>query len=216
MISGARRTPSRTVSTPTPLGPPNLWALNDIMSTSGVIVRRSSQHAACTASVCNSACRGQLANEPGDGGEIGDRADLVVDRHHADDRDIGPERRGEIVEVDLPAGVDAHDAAAEMLDDVEHGVVLGRGTHRRAAIAQRPDDGGVVALGATSGEHDFAGQHAECGGNAIAGLVDGAASVAGEPMRTARVGEPHVEERQHRGDRLRAHGRRRGVVEIGE
>ena len=37
--------PSRTTSTPTPFGPPNLWRRSDSRSTCGVISRRSSQHA---------------------------------------------------------------------------------------------------------------------------------------------------------------------------
>ena len=42
--AGRAPTPSRTTSTPTPFGPPNLWALSDIRSTCGEISRRSSQH----------------------------------------------------------------------------------------------------------------------------------------------------------------------------
>ncbi len=38
-----------------PLGPPNLWALSDIRSTCGHSWRRSSQHAACTASLWSNA-----------------------------------------------------------------------------------------------------------------------------------------------------------------
>ena len=47
--------PSRTASTPTPFGPPNLWALSDSRSTCGHRSRMSSQHAAWIASVCSSA-----------------------------------------------------------------------------------------------------------------------------------------------------------------
>ncbi|MEZ5298723.1 MAG: hypothetical protein R2697_21310 [Ilumatobacteraceae bacterium] len=36
-------------------GPPNLCALNDMASTSGAMSRTSTQHGACTASVCNTA-----------------------------------------------------------------------------------------------------------------------------------------------------------------
>ena len=50
--------------------------------------RRSSQHAACTASVCSTAPGARSRDDGGDGGEVGDRADLVVDRHHADDGDV--------------------------------------------------------------------------------------------------------------------------------
>ena len=65
-ISGSIAAPSRTASTPTPFGPPNLWALSDSRSTCGHTSRRSSQLAACTASVCSSA-RG--ARVPHDGSD---------------------------------------------------------------------------------------------------------------------------------------------------
>ena len=50
--SGSNVVPSRTTITPTPFGPPNLCADNVNTSTCGQSVRRSIQHAACTASVC--------------------------------------------------------------------------------------------------------------------------------------------------------------------
>ena len=55
MISGSTRGPPRSIRTPTPFGPPNLWPDNAIRSTSGVISRRSTHEAACTASVCSKA-----------------------------------------------------------------------------------------------------------------------------------------------------------------
>jgi hypothetical protein len=53
--NGSMATPLRTTSTPMPLGPPNLCALSDIRSTCGHSRRRSSQHAACTASLWSNA-----------------------------------------------------------------------------------------------------------------------------------------------------------------
>ena len=57
--------------------------------------------AACTASVCSTAPRRVLAHDRGHRGQVVDRADLVVDRHHADHRHVGrgapahrPARRG--------------------------------------------------------------------------------------------------------------------------
>ena len=49
--------------------------------------------------------RGDTPNDGGDLGEIGDRADLVVDSHDADHRDglgRGHQRTGERIEVDTP------------------------------------------------------------------------------------------------------------------
>ena len=47
--------PSRTTRAPTPLGPPNLWALIATRSAPAVSSRPSSQGTACTASVCTRA-----------------------------------------------------------------------------------------------------------------------------------------------------------------
>ena len=64
----------------------------------------------------------------------------------------------QLVEVDPAGGVDADDRAAEVLDDVEDGVVLGRRADGPPAEAgDGADQRGVVALGATAGEHDLAG-----------------------------------------------------------
>ena len=52
-------------------------------------------------------------------------------------------------------------------------------------------------------------------GDLVASLVDRRRASPGEPMRTARVGEPLGEERQHRLDRARPHRRGRRMIEIG-
>ncbi len=52
---GERSTPSRTTSTPTPLGPPNLWPLIVTRSATEARSATSSQQNACTASVCSTA-----------------------------------------------------------------------------------------------------------------------------------------------------------------
>jgi hypothetical protein len=94
-------------------------------------------------------------------------------------------------------------------------VVLARRAERHAAVA--PDgagDRGVVALGAPAREDDLARQATDDGGDLIAGVVDGAARLAGEAMRTARVGEAIGEERQHRLDGDLTHRRGRRMVEV--
>ena len=119
MISGSTFGPPRSIRTPTPLGPPNLWALSDIRSTCGVTSRRSSQHAACTASVCSSASGARRRTIGRHLGDVGDRADLVVDRHDADDRHVGGRSehlRRAASRSTLPERVDADDHAAAMLD----------------------------------------------------------------------------------------------------
>ncbi len=138
-------------------------------------------------------------HDPGDVGDVGDGADLVVDRHHADDRHIGGgiEHGREFVEVDAPDGVDADHATLgrQLFDDVQHGVVLdGRADGDAAAPSDRPRDRHVVALGPAAGEHDLVGVAPDHAGNDVAGLVDGLAALAGRTgetptgWRTARTG----------------------------
>ena len=215
-MSGSIAVPSRVARMPTPLGPPNLWALSDIRSTCGHSWRRSSQHAAWTASVCSSARGACSTHDRGDGREVVDRADLVVDGHHADHRDVGVEGTGERVEPDACRLVDRDDRPIGPLDGVQHGMVLGRRAHGATVRLplHGPGDGGVVALRAAAGEHDLARTAADDRGHAIAGLVDGASRVAGEAVRAARVGEALREERQHGVDRVLPHRRRRRVIEV--
>ena len=138
--SGSMVTPLRTTSTPTPLGPPNLWALSDIRSTCGQSWRRSSQHAACTASVCSNALGAAARTTSATAREVVDRADLVVHRHHRHDRHVVVERGGELIEVGPAVLVDADDPSVVTLDDVEHAVVLaspGTPVRHRGATPRR-------------------------------------------------------------------------------
>ncbi len=106
---------------------------------------------------------------------------------------------------------------AELLDDVEHRVVLDRRTDRdTAATSDRTGDRHVVALGAAAGEHDLVRVAADDVGDGVAGLVDGLACSTGEAVRAGRVGVQLREVRHHRLDRLRAHRRGRSMVEIGD
>ena len=215
-ISASTAAPSRTASTPTPFGPPNLWALSDSRSTCGHSWRRSSQLAACTASVCTRAPGACSRTSGRHGRQVGDGADLVVDGHHADDRDVVAERVGERVELARGRHAStAHHRAGEALDGVQHGVVLRGGAHRAPAVAaDGADDRRVVGFRAAPREHDLARAAADRRGDVVAGLVDRPPRVAGEAVRSARVGEALGEERQHRVDRGLAHRRRRRVVEV--
>ena len=107
-------------------------------------------------------------------------ADLVVGQHDRHDRHVGVERVGQRVEVDAPGAVDADDASADVLDRVQHGVVLDGAAHRAPAVAaHRAEDGEVVGLGAAAGEHDLAGPAAEGVGHDVARLVHRLAGLAG-------------------------------------
>jgi hypothetical protein len=155
---------------------------------------------------------------PDDGahrGEVGHRADLVVDGHHAHDGDVVSERRAQRREVDATRRVDRDDGATGALDGVQHGVVLGgRADGAPTAAGDRTGDRRVVGLRAAPREDDLPGPAADDRGDVVAGLVDSAPRVTGEAVRSAGVGEALGEERQHRRDRVLAHRRRRRVVEV--
>ena len=56
--------------------------------------------------------RRPVADDRGDRGQIGDGADLVVDRHDADDADVRSSQRvGELIEIDVAGSIDTDDAA---------------------------------------------------------------------------------------------------------
>ena len=159
----------------------------------------------------------QSPHEGADRGEVGDRADLVVDGHHADDGHVRRRAlRSSAARSTRPAASTATTVPPESLDGMQHGVVLGGRADGPSAAPRATDAGdrGVVGLGAAPGEHDLAGPAADDRGDDVAGLVDGPPGVAGEAVRTTRVGEALGEERQHRGDGVLAHRRRRRVVEV--
>ena len=97
------------------------------------------------------------------GAEVGDRADLVVDGHHADDRRRRrPSAVGERVEVDPARGVDAHDRPPRCSTACSTAWCSAAGhTARPPRAAHGAGDRRVVGLGAAAGEHDLAGPAAE-------------------------------------------------------
>ena len=121
-------------------------------------------------------------NDCGNCGEVGDRADLVVDGHHADYGNViqGISKR---VEIEAAGGVDTDDLPVTGLHGVQYGVMLDRGTQRNAAAAlQRPEDRRVVRLGTTAGEDHLAGTASEDIGDVVARFVDRLAHLPGEPV----------------------------------
>ena len=106
---------------------------------------------------------------------------------------------------------------AEVLDDVEHGVVFdGRTDRDAAASGDRSGDRHVVALGAAAGEHHLVRMAADHARDGVAGLVDGLTGLTGETVGARRVGVQLREVRHHRLDGLGAHRRRRSMVEVGD
>ena len=120
--------------------------------------RRSSQHAACTASVCTSAPGACSRTTRGDRRQVGDRADLVVDGHHADDGDVVAERVGERVEVDAAGTRRRRTTVPPRRSTVCSTAWCSAAGHTARPPWRRDgaDDRRVVGLRAAPREHDLA------------------------------------------------------------
>ena len=99
--------------------------------------------AACTASVWTTTCGFFAFAIRDDLGDRLDRADLVVRGHDADDRRLGPDRRFQRREVDHAIAIHrqvggAEALALELLDRVQHGVVLDRARDDVVARVRAP------------------------------------------------------------------------------
>ena len=153
-------TPGRTTRAPTPLGPPNLWALTEMRSAPAAVRRHVEPGQGLDGVGVEHGVGGMATDDLGHLGEGLDRADLVVDQHHrhhghgiASSR-TAARRRGR----SAPSASTGADAAAERGRRVAHGVVLDGGGHDRAAPGRLgPEHGQVVGLGPAAGEHDLAG-----------------------------------------------------------
>ena len=216
-MSGSIAEPCRTASTPTPFGPPNLWALSDTRSTCGQISRRSSHDAACTASVWSNArgarSRTTAATAPRSVIDPTSLLTAITDTTATSSSMASRER----VEVHPGQAVDRNDGPVVTLHGVEHRVVLARRAHGPTTRPpHRASDGGVVALGAAAREHDLAWLAADRRGDLIPRVVDRSPCLAGEAVGTTGVGEAIGEERQHRLDGDLPHRCRRRVIEIDE
>lgn len=163
-----------------------------------------------------------------------DGSDLVVDGHHRDESDSGPltrlgplgllpEHLAERVEIDAPCRIHTDDTSTEMLDGIEHRMVLDRTAHDDALSPMPglglceptgPEHREVVGLGTTTGVDDVARSRPQQFGQFVTGLIDGTAGIAGPPVGARGVGEAFGEHRQHRLDRVGPHRPRRRMVEI--
>ena len=107
-----------------------------------------------------------------------------------------------------------------MFHRVENGMVFCGTAHRmgrdpaRCEAPQRTENGGVVALGAASGEDDLSRPAAKNSGYGVTSLVDRTTRLTGEAMRTRRVCIDAVEKWLHCLDGFGAHGRGRRMIEI--
>ena len=224
MISASTFGPPRSTRTPTPFGPPNLWALSESRSTCGVISRRSSQHAPWTASVWTSASGAwrrtiRLASTTSVivPTSLLTAITLTIDTSGPSSCVVSSSSPAQRVEIDAARVVDTDDHTTVMFDRVQDGMVLGSRTHRDAtAPADGTGHGHVVALGTATREHDLAGSAPDDRRHRVARLVDRPARLAGEAVRARRVGVRVGEVRQHRLDRLGAHRRGRGMIQVGD
>ena len=118
--------PSRTTSAPTPLGPPNLWALTD--------TRSATAHSAATSSHPTAGHRVGVQRPPGgepahEGGHLGEglhRADLVVHEHDRHQPDPGPAAPASASRSTTPTGAPPRRCAAQR----RAGVAAPRGAPR--------------------------------------------------------------------------------------
>ncbi len=161
--------------------------------------------------------RRPLGHDLGDGGQRLDGADLVVDGHDRHQRDPRVQRAGKLIEVDDAARVDGEHAALQVLDRVQHSVVLDRRASDDPSLCcVHSEDRRVVRFGAVAHEDDLARVDTETAGDDLASLVERLTGGAGSAMSARGVAVSLGEERQHRLDGLGPHGRARRMVEVGE
>ncbi len=161
--------------------------------------------------------RRHRANDLGNRAQVLHNSCLVVDqvhRHHRHvvDRTQAVRKR---VEIDETLLVHANKDTAQVLDRVQHRVVLSRRAHGNAAVgADRTTNGHVVGLGAATREHDLAWLGTNDRGEALARIVERGARITRHRVRARRVAEALGQQRHHRLHGRRPHRRGGGVVEV--
>ena len=144
-----------------PFGAWILWPLMVIMSAPSVLAENGTFRNPCTASVCSRAMLFSTLQHPGDGGNVIDRAGLIVDHHERDEDRVRPQRRAHALERDGAGAVrlQARDLVALFSQKVQrlaHGVVLHGGADdvfpAAAHVPRAGDERPVVALGAAGCE----------------------------------------------------------------
>ncbi len=184
--------PCRATSTPTPFGPPNLCADRESSWTWGVMLRRSTQHGACTASVWSTAWGAYSATTAATAARslTTPTSLLTAITLTTVTSGVSLSARDESVEVYRAVGHHRNLHPVEPLDAGEHGVVLGsRADRRTTAPGDGTQDGRVVALRASTGEDHLTWGTADDPGHHVARFVYCGARLAGEAVRPGRVGE---------------------------
>jgi hypothetical protein len=158
--------------------------------------------------------RGALVHQRDDGLERLARSRLIVDEHYRDQAHSFVQQVGEHVEVHDTATVDTHDTATACQAGLEHRWVLDGAAECRARAGRNAGYRKVVRLGAAAGEHDVARARSEQPGESFTGVVERPPGRSRDAVAPGRVAKAVGKEREHCRDRLCAHRRGRGVVEI--
>jgi hypothetical protein len=154
-----------------------------------------------------------------------DRADLIVCIHDRDQHRIRADGCAQVVGGDHTIAIHRQYCSGEakrleLLDRVQHGVVLDRaGDDMRAlaglALRQRNTlDRQVIGLRSAAGEDDLLAAGSQHSGDSLAGLVERLERSPTEAVDARRVAEAFAEVGQHRRDNLLVDRRGRGVIQI--
>ena len=196
VMTGARLTPRRSQSAPTPFGPPNLWAASESRSTPSAPTSIGILPAAWTASVWQRAPRARARRENSATGLH--HARLVVRQHHRHERHVlvcqGVHGAG-LDRASRCRGERGHRApgARQGRRGVRHRLVLDRRDDEPAARggggADDPADRHVVRLGAAGREDDVAGLRPDQPRHLGPGLVDGRLGALAEAVDARGIAE---------------------------
>ena len=218
----------RSARTPTPTGPPNLWALTATRSAPAVSAARFTKEAACTASVKIRAVGALRPDGLHHAPERLDDADLVVGQHHghqcrvaarpASARPATSTSPAESTGISrsladpVPAAA-RHDSSTAGCSTAEHsndgvGLVVAR-------RGQRPEDGQVGGLRATRGEDDLAGIAPQECGDLVPRFLEQSPGSLRRSMAPGRVAERLRESLRHGLGHLGAQRCGGGVIEVG-
>ena len=135
----------------------------------------------------------------------------------------GRRARAQVVRADEAFAIDGQVGglealALQLLDRVQHGVVLDGGRDQVAAAPDRSEGGAadrqVVGLAAAGGEDDVVGARVEHGGDVAPGAVERFAGLAPLEVDAGRVAPDAFERRAHRLEDARVQRRRGRVVQV--
>ena len=183
-IRGTSETSPRTTSAPAPFGPPSLWAETEIRSASAASAATSTHAAACTASVCTTACGARartMRTTSASGWTVPTSLFTSITETTTVRSSISDAER---VEIDDPTRRDRclgdpEPLASEPSRGREHRLVLERRDHDPVAVAVLASRSRctlhrqVVGLGPAGGEDDLSRLGAQIRGDRLARRLQG-------------------------------------------